>query len=682
MEIKKYHRSNGLLIQNRSIEGDKIVKEKGILYATLLVSINAIFLAGCSLPTKENASPSASENPVLGNQDNISGTQDIVPGTQEGVLLMQARALFGKLPEKMPGSKNDTSEMVSLGEKLYFEKRVSINETQSCNSCHPVNNKGAGADHLKTGKGALGEFGPRNDPTTLNAGFQFAHFWDGRAETLEEQSKGPPLNPIEMGMPDEKTLVERLKSIEDYPNDFKKAFPNENDPVTFDNFAKAIGAFERTLISKGRFDDYIAGDLQALTAREKQGMRDFINEGCVQCHSGPNLGGMTFQKLGVFHPYKNTEDLGRFDVTGLEEDKYVFKVPMLRNVTLTAPYFHDGEVGNLAEAIDLMGYLQLDKKLSDEKINNMLRFLTTLADKEITAGGEIKNEKPNTSWNPPSEADIPKGEKGELIKYGKLLLSDTYNQLGPAAADPKMRYSGNTLNCTSCHQNDGTKQFGIPWMGVSHQYPKYRGREDKVAGLEERINGCFERSMNGKPLPVDSKEMKSMVAYMDWLSEDMPKDTYGLGIPDFKEPNRKANLENGEQMYDRFCMSCHGVDGQGYQSMASGTKGSRVAPALWGPNSYNNGAGMNRILTNAAFIRSNMPLGTVWNHPVLTNEDAFDISGYLSSKQRPIMLGLEKDYPQLEKKPVDSPYPPYADNFSQEQHTYGPFKPIKEARDN
>jgi len=603
-----------------------------------------------------------------------------VPGTPDGVLLMQAHALFGKLPATMPGSEQDTPAMIALGNKLYFEKAISINETQSCNSCHPIDNNGAGADHLKTGKGALGKSGDRNDPSTMNAGFQIAQFWDGRAATLADQAQGPPLNPIEMGMPDGKAITERLKGITAYPAEFKKAFPGETDPVTFDNFAKAVAAFERTLITRGRFDRFVDGDKQALTAQEVEGMRTFINVGCVQCHSGPNLGGMTFQKMGVFNDYTNVEDLGRFKVTNLEGDKFVFKVPMLRNVTLSAPYFHDGGVGNLAEAVDQMGCLQLNKKLQDAEITNILRFLTTLADAERTTAPSLEVEASAAAWVPPLTKDIPQGDEGDLIRYGSLLLTDTYAQLGLGANDAKMHFSGNTLNCMNCHQDNGTKQFGLPWMGVSQRYPQYRGRQDKVAGLEERINGCFTRSMNGKVLAIDSKEMKAMVAYMNWLSKDMPKDVYGQGTPTFEGPNRKADVKKGEEVYNRFCMSCHGGNGDGYQSMSSGAAGSHVTPALWGANSYNNGAGMNRLLTNAAFAHSNMPLGTVWNHPAITNGDTYDVAAYLSSRERPQMSGLEKDYPKLEKKAVDCPYPPYADKFSQEQHQYGPFQPIKDAQ--
>ncbi|NEW84685.1 MAG: cytochrome-c peroxidase [Mariniphaga sp.] len=336
-----------------------------------------------------------------------SRTVKAVPGTPDGVLLMQAHALFGKLPATMPGSEKDTPAMIALGKKLYFEKAISINKTQACNSCHPIGNNGAGTDHLKTGKGALGKSSDRNDPSTMNAGFQIAQFWDGRTATLEEQAQGPPLNPIEMGMPDGKSIAVRLKGIIPYPVEFKKAFPGEKDPVTFDNFAKAVAAFERTLITRGRFDRFMDGDKQALTAQEIEGMRSFINVGCVKCHSGPNLGGMTFQKIGVFHEY--TKELGRFEFTKLESDKYVFKVPMLRNVTLTAPYFHNGEVGNLAEAVDLMGYLQLNNQLKDEEINNILRFMTTLADAERTTAPPKEEKASSDAWVTPLITDIPQG---------------------------------------------------------------------------------------------------------------------------------------------------------------------------------------------------------------------------------------------------------------------------------
>ncbi len=556
----------------------------------LVLGLGTLFFPDMRGNLTSQASAKATADVVENSQ-----TINAVPGTPDGVLVMQMHALFGQLPATMPGSEKDTPAMIALGKKLYFETEISINKTQSCNSCHPIDNKGAGADNCITGIGAEGKFGDRNDPTTMNAGFQIAQFWDGRAATLEDQAQGPPLNPIEMGMPDGQAVAERLKGIKDYPADFKKAFPGDKDPVTFNNFSRAIAAFERTLISRGRFDRFLNGDKEAITKLEMEGMRTIINVSCVQCHNGPTLGGMTFQKMGVFREY--TVDLGRFEVTNLEGDKYVFKAPMLRNVTLTSPYFHDGKMGNLAKAVDKMGYFQLNRKLKDEEIHNILRFLTTLADTERTTAEPISVKVSSDIWAPAMAKDIPQGEKGDLIRYGKLLLTDTYAQLGLGAKDEKMHFTGNTLNCTSCHQDSGTKQFGLPWMGVSQAYPQYRGREDKMAGLEERINGCFERSLNGKVLAIDSKEMKAMVAYIHWLSKDMPKDVYGLATPKFEGPNRKADVKKGEEVYNRFCMSCHGENGDGYQAMSSGAAGSHVAPALWGTNSYNSGAGMNRMLT-------------------------------------------------------------------------------------
>ncbi|HAN56346.1 MAG TPA: hypothetical protein DCQ77_09255 [Betaproteobacteria bacterium] len=171
--------------------------------------------------------------------------------------------------------------------------------------------------------------------------------------------------------------------------------------------------------------------------------------------------------------------------------------------------------------------------------------------------------------------------------------------------------------------------------GVSKAYPQYSARDGEVQTLEARINSCFERSVNGRALPVDSKEMKAIVAYMDWLSIDVPKDVFGRGTPKFEGPNRKADVKRGELVYDEFCLSCHGKNGDGYQSKSAGSAGSHVVPALWGPHSYNNGAGTNRLLTTAAFIHSNMPLGARWDHPVITIDDAYDVAGYLSSKPRP-----------------------------------------------
>ena len=351
-------------------------------------------------------------------------------------------------------------------------------------------------------------------------------------------------------------------------------------------------------------------------------------------------------------------------------------------MTLTAPYFHDGQVATLAEAVDLMGWLQLDEKLSNHEIVSILRFLGSLADKERTTQPAPEWKQPN--WQPPHVEELPDGksEHDRLVRYGHALLTDTFRWLGGEGEGGEAPYVGNALDCGHCHQHAGTKAYGIPWVGVPARYPAYRGRSDRMASLEDRINGCLQRSMNGRPLPEDSREMKAMIAYMEWLSRDAPKEMTATGSPKLSTlPPRAADSAAGEQWYRVACQTCHGADGDGYQAMSAGDKGSYVVPALWGPASYNNGAGMQRVLKSAGFIKANMPLGTHWDRPMLSDEQAYDIAAYFNSQDRPQMEGLEDDYPDRSKKPVDCPYPPYADDFPQQRHQYGPFRPIVEARE-
>ena len=287
----------------------------------------------------------------------------------------QAQSLFKPLPSTMPGSENDTEALISLGKKLYHDPRLSINDTQSCASCHNVSM--GGDDGEVTSPGAQVERGDRNTPTVLNAGLQFKQFWDGRAADLVEQAKGPILNPIEMGMPTPETVVEKLSSTE-YPALFEQTLGK--DSLNYDNIALAIAAFERTLITQDRFDDYLKGDMQALNESEKRGLKSFINHGCAGCHNGALLGGQSYQKLGLLKPYKNTADIGLAKVTGEAPHKFWFKVPTLRNIALTAPYFHDGAVASLEEAIQVMAELQLGKTLSDEETSDIAAFLNSLSD--------------------------------------------------------------------------------------------------------------------------------------------------------------------------------------------------------------------------------------------------------------------------------------------------------------
>lgn len=308
-----------------------------------------------------------------------SSAAEVTPSAAE--VRAKAKAVIQPLPDKMPGAEKDLRAQIELGQKLYFDKRLSVNGKQSCNDCHRVDQNRAGVDNEATSEGAHGKRGTRNSPTTLNAGFQFSQFWDGRAPDLVEQAKGPVLNPAEMAMPDEKEVVKRLEADPDYPKLFKAAFPGQAQPISYQAFAQAVAAFERTLITHDRFDDFLKGDDQALNAQELQGADLFLSLGCTTCHVGPAIGGTMYQKIGLIHPYANTNDLGRFKVTGEEWDQYRFKVPSLRNVALTHPYFHDGRIGDLRSAVKQMGHLQLGKELTDQEIASLTTFLDALSDK-------------------------------------------------------------------------------------------------------------------------------------------------------------------------------------------------------------------------------------------------------------------------------------------------------------
>ncbi|MCB1191685.1 MAG: cytochrome-c peroxidase [Leptospiraceae bacterium] len=288
--------------------------------------------------------------------------------------------VFKVIPDKMPDAEKDTKALVDLGRKLYFEKKLSANNNQSCNACHDIENKRGGVDNLQTSVGSHGQNGGRNAPTVLNAGFHIAQFWDGRSPNLKEQAKGPILNPVEMAMPSEKAVEEKLASTSEYVELFTKAFPDAKKKITYDNLAHAIAAFERTLKTNDRFDDFMRGDFKALSKTELRGLETFLNTGCTNCHNGPLIGGNSYRKVGELNPYQ-TEDLGRYEVTKQESDKYFFKVPSLRNVALTAPYFHDGKIKTLDEAVKTMAKIQLNKDLKDNEVADIVAFLNALTDK-------------------------------------------------------------------------------------------------------------------------------------------------------------------------------------------------------------------------------------------------------------------------------------------------------------
>jgi thiosulfate dehydrogenase len=281
-----------------------------------------------------------------------------------------------------------------------------------------------------------------------------------------------------------------------------------------------------------------------------------------------------------------------------------------------------------------------------------------------------------TQWGPPDIATVGDDPFGTLVKYGRALLTDTANEIGPSVADPDKHFTGNNLACQNCHLQAGTQPYAMPLIGIWGQFPRYRAREGTVVTLEGRINGCMERSMNGRALPLESTEIKALSSYMRWLSTGIPDGSMliGAGTLRIKEPARATDPGRGAAIYAQVCSICHGSDGFGQRAPRGA---GYLFPPLWGPDSYNNGAGMSRVLTAAAYAMHNMPLGTTFNAPVLTDEDAYDVAGYIVSQSRPEKGDLDKDFPIRLQKPIDTPYGPYADGFSPTQHKLGPFEPIR-----
>lgn len=266
-------------------------------------------------------------------------------------------------------------EMADLGKKLYFDKALSKNQTVSCNSCHNLATFGVDNKPLSVSG--------RNVPTTIYASLHAMQFWDGHAKSVEEQAEKHILNSKELGIPSKEFLEKRLRGMSEYQTMFKKVFPNETEPITFANIVYAIGVFEHQLQPKSKFDDYLDGNESALNDQEKKGLTSFIDNSCITCHMGVALGGQMVQKFGVYGDYQKythskKTDKGLYDFTKKEGDQFLFKVPGLRNVEKTGPYFHDGSVASLKEAVQIVGKLQLDKDISDSDADDIMAFLKTL----------------------------------------------------------------------------------------------------------------------------------------------------------------------------------------------------------------------------------------------------------------------------------------------------------------
>jgi cytochrome c peroxidase len=304
------------------------------------------------------------------------------PALAEQDLLSRAKQLFDPIPDEPPALEDNpaTPEKVELGKMLFFEPRLSASHTISCNSCHNLGL--GGADGASTSVGHRWQVGGRNAPTVLNAGFNLAQFWDGRAKDLEEQAGGPIVNPIEMAS-NEVGVVDLLKTIPTYVKQFADAFPGDADPVSLHNAQKAIALFEATLITPNApFDLFLKGNVDALSPQQKEGLALFMDKGCADCHNGMNIGGGMYAQLGSYikpgAEYLPPEDKGRYTVTKEAGDEYVYKVPTLRNIALTAPYFHTGKVWDLRKAVALMGAVQRGEQLTKDEVAKIAVFLESL----------------------------------------------------------------------------------------------------------------------------------------------------------------------------------------------------------------------------------------------------------------------------------------------------------------
>ena len=337
---------------------------------TTSLFLAALALGGC--PEKDSAKQVEPPKPA---SEKLT-TAEAVPASP--VVSADRLAVFGKpLPPVFAAADNSlTPEKTALGRQLYYDKRLSKNQDLSCNSCHDLARYGADGQKFSTGHKK--QLGGRNAPTVYMAAGHVAQFWDGRAKDVEEQAGGPMINPVEMALPDHKHAEAVIQSIPGYVEAFKKAFPDDKQPISIKNITAAIGAFERQLVTPSRFDRFVAGDVGALNDVEKAGLLKFMDTGCVACHSGALLGGTAYQKVGSVKPWPNQNDTGRAAITKQDGDKFVFKVPSLRNIARTAPYFHDGSVEKLVDAVKMMATHQLGKTLAEDEAQSIVTFLDSL----------------------------------------------------------------------------------------------------------------------------------------------------------------------------------------------------------------------------------------------------------------------------------------------------------------
>jgi thiosulfate dehydrogenase len=303
-------------------------------------------------------------------------------------------------------------------------------------------------------------------------------------------------------------------------------------------------------------------------------------------------------------------------------------------------------------------------------------FWSSVPDKDQTTASVIKQKDPNGFWESPSTSILKDVHSRELVEYGKELIVNTSFYFGPKGTVRPL--STNGMNCQNCHLNAGTKIFGNNYGAVAATYPKYRARSGSIENIYKRVNDCFERSLNGQPLDSSSKEMQAIVAYIAFLGSEVPKGQKpkGTGFQELSLIDRSCDPIKGGAVYEHKCASCHQQNGEGQMS-PDGKK--FVYPPLWGPNSYNDGAGLFRITNFAKFVKSNMPLGAAHDNAILSDEEAWDVAAFVNNQVRP-KKDISKDWPNIKEKPMDHPFGPYADNFSEKQHKFGPWQAMKAKR--
>ncbi len=279
-------------------------------------------------------------------------------------------------------------------------------------------------------------------------------------------------------------------------------------------------------------------------------------------------------------------------------------------------------------------------------------------------------------WRSPDIDTVPDNEFGRLIRYGRDLIANTSKYLGPKGSVAAL---SNGMNCQNCHAEAGIRPFGNCFSAVASTYPRFRNRSGKIESIEFRVNECMERSLNGKKLDSLSREMRAMVAYMNWVGAEVPSGVRptGAGTEELPFLSRAANVQTGQSIYISKCQLCHGINGEGKINFDST---GFLYPPLWGPESYNVSAGLYRLSSFAGYVKNNMPFGATHENPQLGVEEAWDVAAFVNSQPRPRIF-FKYDWPDIRTKPLDHPFGPYADGFSEKDHKYGPFLPIKQARD-